>query len=428
MLVSEKPAPVATPVTVAVTVYVPAVVLAVAVTCVWPEALVTAAADVEADAPEPGAVYVTVAPGTVLPYWSFTTTMSAAASAVPTVALWPEPLTTAMLAGAPALLVSAKVAPVATPATVAVTLYVPMVVLAVAVTCVWPAALVTAAAEVEADAPEPGAVYVTVAPGTVLPYWSLTTTRSGAASAVPTVALCPEPLTTAMLAGVPAVLVSAKVAPVATPATVAVTLYVPVVVFAVAVTCVWPEALVAAAAVVEADAPEAGAVYVTVAPGMLLPYWSFTTTTSGAAKAPATTWLCGVPLTTAMLAAAPAVLVSAKVTPVPTPVTVAVTLYVPVTVFAVAVTCVWPAALVTAAAEVEADAPDPGAVNVTVAPGTVLPYWSFTTTRSGAPSAVPTVALCPEPLTTAMLAGTPAVLVSTKVAGVAMPATDAVTL
>ncbi len=141
-----------------------------------------------------------------------------------TVALCGEPLNTLTEVAAPAVLVSAKVAPVATPETLAVTLYVPAVVLAVAVTWVWPEALVTAAAEVEADAPEAGAVYVTVAPGTLLPYWSLTTTRSGAESAVPTVALWPEPLTTAMLAGVPAVLVSAKVAGVATPATEAVTL------------------------------------------------------------------------------------------------------------------------------------------------------------------------------------------------------------
>ena len=52
-------------------------------------------------------------------------------------------------------------------------------------------------------------------------------------------------------------------------------------------------------------------------------------------------------------------------------------------VFAVAVTCVWPEAFVTAGADSAAEAPAPGGVNVTVAPGTALLNASLTTTTSG---------------------------------------------
>ncbi len=97
-------------------------------------------------------------------------------------------------------------------------------------------------------------------------------------------------------------------------------------------------------------------------------------------------------------------------------------------VLAVAVTCVCPEASVTAAAVSAAEAPEAGLVKVTVAPGTLLPYWSFTTTISGAAAAVLTVALCGVPLTTVMLAGAPTVLVSAKVPVVAMPGTEATTL
>jgi hypothetical protein len=73
------------------------------------------------------------------------------------------------------------------------------------------------------DAPDPGGVKFTVAFETTLPLASLTTTRSGAEKAVPTVVVWGLPLTTAIDAGAPAVFVSEKDAGVPTPATVALT-------------------------------------------------------------------------------------------------------------------------------------------------------------------------------------------------------------
>ena len=53
-----------------------------------------------------GAAKVTVAPGTGFVYWSRTRTVSGAAKAVPSCAVWLPPLTAVMLAGAPAVFVS----------------------------------------------------------------------------------------------------------------------------------------------------------------------------------------------------------------------------------------------------------------------------------------------------------------------------------
>ena len=76
-----------TRVEVTLTLYDPAVALAVAVTEVVPSAAVTAGVDKAALAPVDCAVKVTVAPLTRLPNWSFTTTCNGAAKAVFTVAL-----------------------------------------------------------------------------------------------------------------------------------------------------------------------------------------------------------------------------------------------------------------------------------------------------------------------------------------------------
>src|SRR4051812_47228087 len=82
-------------------------------------------------APEPGAVNVTTTPLMPLPKLSFTVALKAAAKAVPTVELCGVPAVAAMLTAGPALLVSVKLAGVATPVTVAVTAYAPATVLAV---------------------------------------------------------------------------------------------------------------------------------------------------------------------------------------------------------------------------------------------------------------------------------------------------------
>jgi len=89
-----------------------------------------------------------------------------------------------------------------------------------------PEALVTAVLTPPAKVPlgpEPGAVNVTVTPLTGLPLASFTVATNGAAKGVVTAALCPEPLVAVIDAAGPAVLVSAKLAGVATPGTEAVT-------------------------------------------------------------------------------------------------------------------------------------------------------------------------------------------------------------
>ena len=131
-------------------------------------------------------------------------------------------------------------------------------------------------------------------------------------------------------AAVPAVLVSAKLAGVVTPATEAVTVYgPPAVALAVNVAEVaTPLLLVVAVLTPPAKlplAPEAGGVKVTVTPETGLPPLSFTVATRGAAKAVLMAVLCGVPLVAVIEAAVPAVLVSAKLAVPATPDTEAAT-------------------------------------------------------------------------------------------------------
>ena len=73
------------------------------------------------------------------------------------------------------------------------------------------------------DAPLVGAVKVTVTPLTAFPSESFTVALSRLAKAVPTLALCGVPPVAVIEAGLPAWLVSAKLAAFDTPATLAVT-------------------------------------------------------------------------------------------------------------------------------------------------------------------------------------------------------------
>jgi len=171
-------------------------------------------------APLPGAVNVTTTPLTGLFPASVTVTTRAAAKAMLTVALWPDPLVTATLAAAPAVFVSEKFAAVATPDTVAATLYgPPAVLLAVNVAdAATPLALVVAVFTPPANvplAPLPGAVNVTTTPLTGLFPESVTVATKAAANAVLIVALCPEPLVTTIFAGGAPRLVKEKFAEVA---------------------------------------------------------------------------------------------------------------------------------------------------------------------------------------------------------------------
>ena len=72
-------------------------------------------------APLPGTVKVTVATFTGFPPASFTDATIGLAKAVPSVALWPEPLVSVMVEAAPTVFVREKVAGVATGETVALT-------------------------------------------------------------------------------------------------------------------------------------------------------------------------------------------------------------------------------------------------------------------------------------------------------------------
>jgi hypothetical protein len=142
----------------------------------------------------------------------------------------------------------------------------------------------------------------------------LTTATSGAAKLVLIFAFCPLPLTAVITAADPAVLVSVKLVDSA-PA-VAVTLYDPVIPFAVSAGEVaWPSTPVTTIADPPnvALAPDSGAVNVTLTPDTGLPPESFAITTSGLGKPVLICALCPPPLTGEMLAAEPAVFVSEKV-------------------------------------------------------------------------------------------------------------------
>jgi len=125
VFVREKFAGEATPATAAVTVYEPAVPLAVNTAAVaTPLALVVAVLTPPAKvplAPLDGAANITVAPLTAFPPLSFTVACNCTANAVLTAAFCGVPAVAVIEAAAPGLFVSEKLAGLPTPATVAVT-------------------------------------------------------------------------------------------------------------------------------------------------------------------------------------------------------------------------------------------------------------------------------------------------------------------
>ncbi len=122
-----------------------------------------------------------------------------------------------------------------------------------------------------AVAPLAGTAKSTVTPGTALPYWSCTSTASGASKAVPTVASCPEPLTAVSEAGAPGSLVRSNDA--GSWPRAAVTVYVPAIVLASTATVASPSAPVVTVAPSGnvAPAPLAGPLKATLTPGTGLP-------------------------------------------------------------------------------------------------------------------------------------------------------------
>ena len=159
-------------------------------------------------APEAGAVNVTLAPETRLPYASFTVATSGLLNALFTCALWPPPDVAVILAGEPAVFVRPK--EVDRLFTDAVTPYgPPAMVFAVKPVEATPEALVCTVAVVTFPgnvplAPEAGAVKVTLAPETGLPLASVTVATSGLLNALLTWALWPPPDVGVMPAGAPA--------------------------------------------------------------------------------------------------------------------------------------------------------------------------------------------------------------------------------
>jgi hypothetical protein len=238
------------------------------------------------DAPLPGAANVTVVPGTGLPAASITSATNGLGNALPTVADCPEPDTTETEDGAPGALVRLKLAPLA-PVADALTDYPPALLLAVNVLAVACPSLPVVAVVVAVpltnvpEAPLPGALKVTLTPGTGLPAESVTCATNAPANALPTVADCPDPDTTATEDGAPAVLLRPKLAVLA-PLALALTEEAPATLSAVkALEAACPSLPVVAVAVAEPlanvpDAPLPGALNVTLTPETGLPAESFT--------------------------------------------------------------------------------------------------------------------------------------------------------
>jgi hypothetical protein len=257
-----------------------------------------------------------------------------------------------------------------------------------------------------AEAPDPGAEKMTFAPETGFDPESLTVTASAVPKAVPTVADCGVvPAFAVAEVGLPAVLVREKLTAVS-PDALAVTVYgPPTVAFAVNGADATPDASVAATIVFELllkvpEAPDPGAVNVTLTPGTGFVPASRTVTASALANAVETIADCGVvPAFAVIVEGAPTVLVREKVT-FATPEALAVTVYGPPTVaFAVNGADATPDAFVATTIVFVLllkvpEAPDPGAVNVTLTPETptLLPF--LTVTASAFAKAVETAVDC----------------------------------
>ena len=221
----------------------------------------------------------------------------------------------------------------------------------------------------------------------------------------------------------------------------AATAYRPEIELAVALTLPIPDAFVVAvmhqaAAGTQAEPP----LSVAVAP--LVGAWNATTAPCTAAPVPSRTRACscepnpvptvavwGLPACTWMVS--PPSFVSVNVAGVDTPDTLAVTVKTPPVAFAVAVTLANPELSVTAvAADSVAVAPlEPVcAAKFTVTPGSELPDASATTTTNRLANAAPVGVVCWFPLTMKTAAGPVETFCRRNVAGVATPATEAVTV
>jgi hypothetical protein len=173
-------------------------------------------------------VNTTLTPFTGLPNWSRTITAGGVATAVPTVADWPLPAWTAIWVAGPAVAVAVNASglPLSDPlVTLSVLLFVPAAVPRVQlVNVAIPLAPVASVAGDTGliDPPPPVTVNVTLTPWTPFPNASCTITDGSTATAVLTVADCPLPPFTAMVAAAAAVMVNAALVALVGPVAVAV--------------------------------------------------------------------------------------------------------------------------------------------------------------------------------------------------------------
>ena len=258
------------------------------------------------------------------------------------------------------------------------------------------------------DAPEAGALNVTLTPLSGLLPASTTLACSAVLKAVLIAALCGVPAFAVIVVAAPARFVSAKVV-LSAPA-VAVTLYEPAVPFAVKAGAVArPEASVTT--VVEPaklpEGPEAGALKVTLTPATGSLPASTTFATIKVPKAVLMVALCGVPSNEVIAAGTGGVFVRLN-DAVRAFVVEAMTLYVPVAAFAVKTGAVaMPLAFVATVADDAKvpEAPEAGAVNVTAAPTTGALPASRTSACRLVGNGVLTLVLCGEPAKTLIEAG-----------------------
>jgi hypothetical protein len=226
--VAVKPTEPDTPVTVAVTLFGPAVVPSVQLPAVAiPLALVDALADTVP--PPPVTAKFTVTPFTGFPLASVTRTLGGALTAVPATALCEVAEFALMFAAAPAAPVALKLTEPETPAALAVTPFTPAVVPRVHVVAVAiPLAFVLTEAGVT-DPPPPLTLKLTATLLTPLPFASVTLTLGGD-TVPPAVPFCEVAELAAMLLAGPTVPVAVKLTEPDTPLAVAVTPFTPAVV------------------------------------------------------------------------------------------------------------------------------------------------------------------------------------------------------
>jgi hypothetical protein len=421
VVVSVNVAGVATPETVAVAVFVPTVVPVVKLHWTCPEPLVEVV-QLESDPPPAVTAHVTVTPEMMLEFESFTIAIKDPERGEPAVPVCPPPDDTLILAAAPTVVVWVNVAGAPIPETEAVTVLVPTVVPVVKLHWTCPKPLVVVV-QLETAPPPAVTAQVTVTPETTFEFESFTTATKGEESAAPATADCPPPDETEMLAAVPAVAVSVNVAGVEIPETEAVTVFVPAMVPVVNRHWVCPEMFVVVAQL-ESAPPPAVAAHATVTPETALEFASFTTAMRVPERRDPAVPDCPLPDRTAMLAAAPAVVVSVNVAGVETPATLAVIVFVPTEGPVVSVHCESPDPFVVL--QLETDPPPAVTVQLTEAPATGFEFESVTKATRGDETAEPAVAVCPLPDKTAILAAVPKDPLSVNAAGVATPATDAV--